>query len=59
MLVIDDWAAIRYEVKITNKLTGETIDQMTMEFVNFKDNQDPVGARVIEGWALSDVQIKA
>lgn len=54
MLVVDDWAAIRYKVRITNKKTGEKIDQMTMEFVNFKNNPDPAGARVIEGWALSD-----
>jgi hypothetical protein len=59
MLVVDDWAAIRYKVRITNKKTGEIIDQMTMEFVNFKENPDPIGARVIEGWALSDVQLKA
>lgn len=54
MLVQDDWCAIRYSVHITNKETGEKIEQETMEFVHFKDNPDPVGARVIEGWALSD-----
>jgi hypothetical protein len=59
MLVIDDWCAIRYSVYITNKKTGEKIEQMTMEFVNFKDNPEPLGARVIEGWALSDFQISA
>lgn len=59
MLVVDDWCAIRYSVKITNKKTGEQINQMTMEFVHFKENPDPVGARVIEGWALSDKQISA
>ena len=25
-----------------------------MEFVTFKDNPDPIGVRVVEGWALSD-----
>ena len=54
MLVQDDWCAIRYSVHITNKKTGEKIEQETMEFVNFKENQEPIGARVIEGWALSD-----
>lgn len=49
MLIVGDWAAIRYKVRITNKTTGEKINQMTMEFVNFKDNPDPIGARVIEG----------
>ena len=54
MLIEDDWCAIRYVVHITNKRTGEKIEQMTMEFVNFKDNPQPIGARVVEGWALSD-----
>ncbi|MGG7212698.1 hypothetical protein ACQPUY_03655 [Clostridium nigeriense] len=54
MLVQNDWCAIRYSVHITNKKTGEKIEQETMEFVNFKENQEPIGARVIEGWALSD-----
>jgi hypothetical protein len=54
MLVVDDWCGIRYAVRITNKATGEEFDQMTMEFVNWKDNPAPIGARVIEGWALSD-----
>lgn len=58
MLVVDDWCAIRYKVHITNKKTGEKTEQMTMEFVHFKDNPDPTGARVIEGWALSDTPIK-
>ena len=54
MLVQGDWCGIRYCVHITNKKTGEKFEQMTMEFVNFKDNKEPIGARVIEGWALSD-----
>jgi hypothetical protein len=55
MLVQDDWCAIRYNVFITNKKTGVKIEQMTMEFVNWKDNPEPIGARVVEGFALSDV----
>lgn len=54
MILRDDWTAIRYVVYITNKQTGKKIKQQTMEFVHFKDNPDPIGARVIEGWALSD-----
>jgi hypothetical protein len=54
MLVQDDWCAIRYNVYLTNKKTGEKFENETMEFVNFKNNPDPIGARVIEGWALSD-----
>ena len=54
MLVQDDWCAIRYKVFITEKRTGEKFEQMAMEFVNFKDNPEPIGARVVEGWALSD-----
>lgn len=53
----DDWVAIRYVVYITNKETSERIKQHTMEFVNFKDNPEPIGARVIEGWALSDTPL--
>ena len=55
----NDWCAIRYAVTITNKQTGEKINQMTMEFVHFKDNPEPAGARDIEGGALSDTPIKA
>ncbi len=49
-----DWAAIRYVVYVTNKKTGSKTMMNTMEFVHFKDNPEPIGARVIEGWALSD-----
>lgn len=54
MLVPDDWGSIRYAVHIITKATGASIEQQTMEFVHFKANPEPVGARVIEGWALSD-----
>lgn len=46
--------AIRYTVKIKNLHTGEEITQNTMEFVTFKENPEPIGVRVVEGWALSD-----
>lgn len=57
MIIKDDWCAIRYSVIITNKNTNEKMLQHTMEFVHFKDNPEPIGARVIEGWALSDKPI--
>jgi hypothetical protein len=59
MIIRDDWCAIRYTVKIRNLDTGKEMLQHTMEFVNFKDNPDPVGVRVVEGWALSDTPISA
>ena len=57
MLLVNDWCGIRYVVHVTNKKTGEKFTQNTMEFVHFKDNPDPIGARVIEGWALSDLTL--
>jgi len=58
ILVEGDWGAIRYTVFVTNKKTGEKSELKTMEFVHFKDNPEPVGARVIEGWAISDNTLK-
>lgn len=57
MIIKDDWCAIRYVVYVTNKHTNEKFTQNTMEFVHFKENPEPIGARVIEGWALSDVTL--
>lgn len=57
MLVVDDWCAIRYVVYVTNKKTSEKFTQNTMEFVRFKDNGGDIGARVVEGWALSDLTL--
>lgn len=57
MIIKDDWCAIRYTVKIKNLATGQEIKQNTMEFVKFKDNGGELGARVIEGWALSDAPL--
>lgn len=59
MIIKDDWCAIFYLVHVTNKKTGEKFLQHTMEFVHFKENPDPIGARVIEGWALSDLTVHA
>ena len=59
MIIKDDWCVIRYTVKIKNLDTGEEILQNTMEFVKFKMNPEPIGARVVEGWALSDINIGA
>lgn len=53
MIIQDDWCAIRYRTYIIDKKKNEEFEQMSFEFVHFKDNPDPVGARVIEGWATS------
>jgi hypothetical protein len=50
ILADNDWLALRYSLVFTNKDTGEQSEEMTMEFVHFKDNPQPIGARVIEGW---------
>ncbi len=57
IIVEGDWGAIRYSTYSTNKNTGEKSELKTMEFVHFKDNPEPVGARVMEGWAISDSQL--
>ena len=57
MIIRDNWCAIRYTVKIKNLDTGEEILQNTMEFVKFKANPEPIGVRVVEGWALSDISL--
>jgi len=54
MLVVGEWGAIRYVVHITDRATGAKIEQNTMEFVQWKENPELIGARVVEGWALSD-----
>ena len=59
MIIRDNWCAIRYSVTIRNLHTGEEINQSTMEFVKFKENPDPIGVRVVEGWALSDSPLSA
>ena len=57
ILVEGDWVSIRYTVYVTDKQTGETSEMKTMEFVHFKKNPEPIGARVIEGWAISDSEL--
>ena len=57
MIIKDDWCAIRYTVKIKNLDTGDEILQNTMEFVKFRENPEPIGVRVVEGWALSDISL--
>jgi len=57
LIVQDDWCAIRYLVYNRNKTTGEKFEQESMEFVQFKDNPEPIGVRVIEGWATSTVPL--
>ena len=59
MIINGNWCAIRYTVKIKNLDTGEEVLQNTMEFVNFKENPEPIGVRVVEGWALSDSPLSA
>jgi len=59
MLIEGEWTAIRYAVYIIDKKTGEKKKIESMEFVKFKDNPDPIGARVVEGWALSDTPLSA
>ena len=57
MIIKDEWAAIRYTVKVKSFESGTEILQHTMEFVKFKDNHDERGVRVVEGWALSDTAL--
>ena len=51
IIVENDWGAIRYSVCSTNRKTGEKRTYQVKEFVHFKNNPEPIGARVIEGWA--------
>lgn len=59
MIIRDNWCGIRYTVKIKNLDTGKEVLQNTMEFVKFKENPAPIGVRVVEGWALSDIPLSA
>ena len=54
MIIRDDWCAIRYTINVKNVHTGEVNTMNTMEFVKFTQNPEPVGVRVVEGWAISD-----
>jgi len=59
MLVQGDWVAIRYSLEFTNKKTGEEFKANNMEFVIFKDHPEPIGARCVEGWAITDNPLTA
>lgn len=58
MLIEDDWCGIRYKCYHINRRTNEKIEQESFEFVHFKDNPEPIGVRVIEGWATSTSPIE-
>ncbi|WP_194542735.1 nuclear transport factor 2 family protein [Paenibacillus sp. JZ16] len=51
MIINDDWAAIRYDISSTARGSQQSSDGSVMEFVHFKDYGDPLGTRVVEGWA--------
>lgn len=53
MIIKDDWCAIRYKTYIYDKHKDKEFEQESFEFVHFKDNPEPIGVRVIEGWATS------
>ncbi|MDR2671478.1 MAG: nuclear transport factor 2 family protein [Oscillospiraceae bacterium] len=57
MLIVNDWAAIRYDVEVIDLKTKEKTTQQTMEFVRFKET--PAGVKVDEGWACSTVPLSA
>lgn len=50
--------AIQYAVSFKKKTEDEWVTLHTMEFVQFRPD-DEFGARVVEGWALSDTEIAA
>jgi len=53
MIIQDDWCAIRYDVIHIDKETGEETSLESMEFVKFKLLPEPLGVKVVEGWATS------
>jgi hypothetical protein len=58
MLIIGEWAAIRYDVEVVDLASGNRMTQQTMEFVRFKVTPDK-GVVVDEGWACSTVPLSA
>jgi hypothetical protein len=58
MLIVGNWAAIRYDVEVTDLATNTTMVQQTMEFVRFKETPEK-GVIVDEGWACSTVPLSA
>lgn len=57
MIINDDWAAIRYDISSTARGSQQSSDGSVMEFVHFKDYGNPLGTRVVEGWAVQREQI--
>jgi len=53
MIIQDEWCAIRYDVVHIDKQTGEKTSLESMEFVKFKLLPEPLGVKVVEGWATS------
>ena len=53
MIIQDEWCAIRYDVVHIDKQTGEKTSLESMEFVKFKLLPEPLGIKVVEGWATS------
>ncbi|MBO6158489.1 MAG: nuclear transport factor 2 family protein [Firmicutes bacterium] len=51
MVIVDDWCAINYKIATISRETGHVSPGSVMEFVHFKDYGDPLGTRVVEGWA--------
>lgn len=50
--------SIQYAVSFKRKTEDEWVTLNTMEFVQFRPDAD-FGARVVEGWAISDTEIEA
>ncbi len=50
--------AISYAVSFKRKTEEEWVTLSTMEFVQFRKDEE-FGARVVEGWAISDTEIEA
>ena len=57
MIIQDEWCAIRYDVIHIDKITGVKTTLESMEFVKFKQLPEPLGVKVVEGWATSTSHI--
>ena len=53
MIIEGDWCAIRYNVINIEKKTGKRLPCESFEFVKFKQLPEPLGVKVVEGWATS------
>lgn len=54
----DGMGSIQYAVSFKKKTENEWVTLSTMEFVKFRRDAQ-FGARVVEGWAISDTEIEA